>query len=204
MTSILKADTIQDAAGNNIINENANTITIGASGDTIDIPSGATLDAAGVTITGALASTPSFFAYLASDQAASDASWTKITVDTELYDTGGCYDNSSNYRFTPTTAGKYNVVYGITFNPFAADDVSQAYLGIYKNGTLHIQPSVAFGSHPLTSYTITGSQILDFNGSSDYIELYGYFNFVNSGNTGAKFNSYKRSCYLGASLIVGA
>jgi len=43
MTSILKADTIQDAAGNNIINENANTITIGASGDTITIPSGATL-----------------------------------------------------------------------------------------------------------------------------------------------------------------
>ena len=44
MTSILKADTIQDAAGNNIINENANTITIGASGDTINVPSGATLN----------------------------------------------------------------------------------------------------------------------------------------------------------------
>ena len=41
MTSILKADTIQDAAGNNIINENANTITIGASGDTIALASGA-------------------------------------------------------------------------------------------------------------------------------------------------------------------
>jgi hypothetical protein len=43
MTSILKVDTIQDQDGNNIINENANTITIGASGDTISIPSGATL-----------------------------------------------------------------------------------------------------------------------------------------------------------------
>ena len=86
----------------------------------------------------------------------------------------------------------------------AIPTIYKAYLGIYKNGTLHIQPSVAFGSHPLTSYTITASQILDFNGSSDYIELYGYFDFVNSGNTGAKFNSYKRSCYLGASLIVGA
>jgi hypothetical protein len=37
MTSIIKVDTIQDQAGNNIINENANTITIGASGDTINI-----------------------------------------------------------------------------------------------------------------------------------------------------------------------
>jgi hypothetical protein len=43
MTSIIKVDTIQDQSGNNIINENADTITIGASGDTITIPSGATL-----------------------------------------------------------------------------------------------------------------------------------------------------------------
>jgi hypothetical protein len=39
MTSILKVDTIQDTAGNNIINESSDTITIGASGDTITIPS---------------------------------------------------------------------------------------------------------------------------------------------------------------------
>jgi hypothetical protein len=43
MTSIIKVDTIQDQDGNNIINENADTITIGASGDTITIPAGATL-----------------------------------------------------------------------------------------------------------------------------------------------------------------
>jgi hypothetical protein len=43
MTSILKVDTIKDQSGNNIINENADTITIGASGDTISIPAGATL-----------------------------------------------------------------------------------------------------------------------------------------------------------------
>ena len=52
MTSILKADTIQDAAGNNIINENANTITIGASGDTVNIPSGATFNVNGTAGTG--------------------------------------------------------------------------------------------------------------------------------------------------------
>jgi hypothetical protein len=43
MASILKVDTIQDQSGNNIINENADTITIGASGDTVTIPSGATI-----------------------------------------------------------------------------------------------------------------------------------------------------------------
>jgi len=43
MTSIIKVNTVQDVDGNNIINENANTITVGASGDTIIIPSGATI-----------------------------------------------------------------------------------------------------------------------------------------------------------------
>ena len=37
MTAILKVDEIQDTSGNNIINENANTITIGKSGDTTNI-----------------------------------------------------------------------------------------------------------------------------------------------------------------------
>jgi hypothetical protein len=51
MASILKVDTIQDQSGNNIINESADTITIGASGDTITIPSGATFDASSATVT---------------------------------------------------------------------------------------------------------------------------------------------------------
>ena len=51
MSSIIKVNTVQDTDGNNIINENANTITIGASGDTISIPSGATLANSG-TATG--------------------------------------------------------------------------------------------------------------------------------------------------------
>jgi hypothetical protein len=52
MASILKVDTIQDQSGNNIINENADTITIGASGDTITVPTGATLDLSNATQTG--------------------------------------------------------------------------------------------------------------------------------------------------------
>ena len=51
MTSILKADDIQDSSGNNIINESGDVITIGASGDTITIPSGATITNSG-TATG--------------------------------------------------------------------------------------------------------------------------------------------------------
>ena len=51
MTSILKVDELQDSSGNLIIKEVANAITIGASGDTITVPSGATITNSG-TATG--------------------------------------------------------------------------------------------------------------------------------------------------------
>jgi len=49
MTAILKVDTIQDTAGNNIINENANTITIGKAGDTVNLAAGATQSGFGLS-----------------------------------------------------------------------------------------------------------------------------------------------------------
>ena len=48
MTSILKVDTIQDQDGNNIINENAGTITIGKSGDTVQVAAGAEFVGGGI------------------------------------------------------------------------------------------------------------------------------------------------------------
>ena len=38
MSSIIKVDTIQDQAGNNIINENSNVVTIGKSGASVVLP----------------------------------------------------------------------------------------------------------------------------------------------------------------------
>ena len=49
MASIIKVDTIQDQDGNNIINENANTVTIGKSGDTVQVAAGANFDASNLT-----------------------------------------------------------------------------------------------------------------------------------------------------------
>lgn len=147
--------------------------------------------------------TPAFFAYLneSTDQSISDATFTKAQINTELFDTNNCYDPVTNYRFTPNVAGKYLITYGLTFNPFAADDVNVTLLGIYKNGSLWIQPSNDFRNNPVSSNTITGSQIIDFNGTTDYIELYGYLDEVTGG--GAKLNGYKLSCYYGGYRIAG-
>ena len=90
------------------------TITTSSGSGTITIPNT-------VTVAGAMANTPAFFAFLSSDSSVvSDATWTKVQIDSELFDTDNCYDNSSNYRFTPTTAGKYKVEYGITFNQISS------------------------------------------------------------------------------------
>ncbi len=49
MTSTIKVDNIQNQCGANIINESANTITIGASGDTVSLASGASQSGFGRT-----------------------------------------------------------------------------------------------------------------------------------------------------------
>ena len=80
MTSIIKVDTIQDTAGNNIINENSNTITIGASGDTTNIVG--TLQNNGAAVGGA--NTPAFEAQRPqSAQVVSNNTNTKVQFSTE-------------------------------------------------------------------------------------------------------------------------
>ncbi len=80
MTSTIKVDTVQDTDGNNIINENANTITIGASGDTISIPAGATLANSG-TATG--------FASIAWQSAVKTANFTAVAGEGYFVNTSG-------------------------------------------------------------------------------------------------------------------
>ena len=51
MTGILKVNTVQDADGNNIINENANTVTVGKAGDTVNSAGNLTSTSGTSTIT---------------------------------------------------------------------------------------------------------------------------------------------------------
>ena len=88
MAGILKVDQYQDFNGNNIM--------------TSDGAGNLTLNNA------ALKNTPAFSAYAGSDQSGlTDDTYTKLAMNTEFYDTDSKYD-TSNYRFTPGIAGKYN------------------------------------------------------------------------------------------------
>jgi hypothetical protein len=112
---------------------------------------------------------PAFSAGLApSNQSVNASTATKITIDTEDFDTNSNYDPTTNYRFTPTVGGYYQISAGITANAAASGTVQ---ILIYKNGTLYKSGSqVLLGA--ATATTVTVSCLVNMNGSSDYVELY--------------------------------
>jgi len=154
----IKATNIEPIADNG-------TVTLGSSGDTLTVPSG-------VTVAGAMANTPAFKAYISSGQSIPNATKTKVTFQTEMYDTDNAYDNSTNYRFTPQTAGKYFFAVRIRFETSATNN---AQYWIAKNGDTSVNtlPTVIYGNDFDMAYHVEFlSGTLELNGSSDYVEVY--------------------------------
>jgi hypothetical protein len=156
-------DTISGTTNLTIGSTNTSSITLGASGDTITVPNGA--------LSGQ--NYPAFEAYLSSAQSISDLTTTKVEFDTEVFDTDNCYDNSTNYRFTPTKAGKYFVFTKIGTDTIAGANLDQVRVLIYKNGsTISIANLDARGNTLGSYYTCNDSTVIDMNGSSDYLEIF--------------------------------
>jgi hypothetical protein len=138
--------------------DNTGTLQLQSGGTTI-----ATITSTGITTQ---VGAPAFSAYLSGNQTLTTQTFQKITCQTEEFDTASCYDNSTNYRFTPNVAGYYQVTATIYFN-----NDTRGIVAIYKNGSVF-----KFGN----DITTTGlrpsnmSCLVYLNGSTDYIELYGF------------------------------
>lgn len=136
MSSIIKVDTIQDQAGNNIISENSDAITIGASGDTVTIPSGATLTTTNATVN--LPATLSVTTELKTNKI-SPASGTAFTLgdsgDTFTIPSGATITNSGTA--TGFGGGKINQVLntGSTSSYSSSSDVEVLSLAITPTAT---------------------------------------------------------------------
>lgn len=114
---------------------------------------------------------PAFSAYANSTQSISSATWTKVALQSEDFDTNNNFDKDTNYRFTPTVAGYYQVnaetrCNGTSLTVFAA--------AIYKNGSVVSSEIVYIPSGVTAANQVTCAKLIYFNGSSDYVELYGY------------------------------
>ena len=204
MTSILKADNIQDADGNNIINERGNTITIGASGDTISIPSGATIANSGTATGFGETNTPYFEAYQSSNTGyLTNNTYIKVQCNTEVVDSAGAYDSTTNYRFTPQTAGKYFIYGNVRSNANGNSRLRDAYAVIYLNGSRYRESRVNFADNYTREANIFTSALITMNGSSDYVELYGAVNDSSGSNQGYFAGSEGSTTNFGGYLVSG-
>ena len=128
---------------------------------------------------------PAFNAYATATQSITTGTLTKIILPNERFDTNSNFDSTTNYRFTPTVAGYYAISGAIAIN--APSSNTGAYAIIYKNGTGY---AAAGGSGNTAMYPFPSvSSIVYCNGSTDYVELYGYISSATASTVATIFVS---------------
>ena len=118
--------------GTIITSSGSGTITLSQSGETISVPSGATINLSSATQTGVGIDGPSFRAYQSSSQNIDHGTSTQVTLDTEDWDTDNAFA-SSTFTCPSDKAGKYIVVGAVRAHP-SWDTTNQFNVMIYRNG----------------------------------------------------------------------
>ena len=131
---------------------------------------------------------PAFIAYSTATQTFSSGTWTKAQFNNKLYDTNSNFDATTNYRFTPTVAGYYqiNSIFPITTG------MNYAQIAIYKNGSAY----KSLYTYQTQGYSIQISDIVYFNGSTDYIEIYINPSATSTNNSATQTTSSFSGCLV--------
>ena len=136
---------------------------------------------------------PAFSAYAGSATSITNNTFVKVLFDTEEFDTNS---NFASSRFTPTVAGYYQIsaVVGISLGTMSQNEAA-----IYKNGSVY-----KYGQYPNPTVAQTAyagvSSLVYCNGSTDYIEIYGYQ------QSGGALNTVTGSayCWFNGSMVRSA
>jgi len=186
----LKVSNIETSSG-------SGTITLGASGETVALGSGASQTLA--------ANTPAFSVYASSGVSSiSSGTATLVPFNTENYDTDSAFDNTSgNYKFTVPSgkAGKYFFQASILNSGQANNDLWIIRTQLRKNGSVVFKPEWRFAQS-----SSNGEEVHSFNGQvqgcldlavGDYVQIYsetygktsGYN--ISSGQSSVWFTGFK-------------
>ena len=159
--------------------QSGTSLEIGSSGDTITIPSGATITNSGTASGFGTAGTNLFKATMSSSQTSvSGGTWTKAAFNTDVFDADSVFDTSNN-RFIAPAAGKYFFTAKLGIFPNTANG-NKGQTKYYKNGspiayTVGANLGLAGSETIIGEMYLTSSVILDLS-QNDYIEYFGWFN----------------------------
>ena len=193
--SKITVDTLEPSTGT--------SLTLGASGDTISVPSGATLESAGQPVTNA----PAFEAYKNSTTGSlADNTSTKVAFDVEVFDTDSAYDHSTNHRFTVPSgkAGKYHVyttVYMFTAGGATANEIQVGELVIKLNGsstTAMVERNTNGYGNSITMQTAVTLSL----SAGDYIEVWGKLDTAGGVTWSIGGTTFQRTTF-GAFRLIG-
>jgi len=193
--SKLETITIDTPSGSSALqigDGNTATIGLGKSGDTINIPSGATIANAGTATGFGGDNTPSFKATCSGTTTVANDANVKIAFNTEVWDTDSAFD-TSNYRFTVPSGegGKYFFIASMEINITSATTSMRPM--IWKNGATAIR-TMSYESYYPSEST---SGVINL-AAGDYVEAYLYHN---SGGSQAVQTSTTDTFFLGYKLI---
>ena len=188
MSSEIKADKWSPASGT--------SATLGDSGDTFTIPSGATITNSGTATGFGESNTPYFLARLSANQNVSDATATVLVFDEEGLDSGSGYDTSNGkYTIPSGEGGKYYfAVYG-EGDGGGAGGLIQVAVYIFKGTDEIARGTVAVDTARCDIMTGTASALITCS-AGDEITCKGFVDNVSGSNTRFAGESGKNRTYF--------
>jgi len=181
--------------------QSGTSLEIGSSGDTITIPSGATITNNGTQTGFGGVMTPYFFAYRNATYTISSGTWTKIVYDTEDFDTGSGF-NTSTGEYTVPEAGKYYFEFCTRSDAAAVSSSIRIYVYGERTGsatTYFGNSSLDFRNNYGLGGGIGGSVIMNCS-ANDVIKT-NLYHQTTSGDVTVVVGNYRPTYFLGYKII---
>ena len=124
------------------------------------------------SLVGGANNTPQFFAYKTATQGITEETYTKVTFQTELYDSGGDFD-LSNDKFVTGETGKFFLFAQVGFF-HASNNGHEFRTAIYKNNSILVSNSIYLNNEfEYNKPQFFNVSIIDNStSSSDYYEIF--------------------------------